>query len=765
MKKFLTTVLAVIMLASCFIMPVAATETRDIRELEDKGQEHIYVGNAATTAPTVDGVIGSDEYASAFPATLTDCPENVIKDVNHYFAYNEEKIYFAVEMTEETCVYGTSAYYFNLSFPTSGGFTDAISGLRVRLVINDEKTVTPTVYYIDYHNGSKSLSMNMTLYNVVTASAAKRDNTAKKTTYEIEIDIETLKYESGIIVDENALFFTYATSGGDTYYYRLKIDDETRAAINAAYPEHDIAERKYVPHAVHFSAKTETNEDAKIETLKSASVRLYDRTTFGLRFATKIDKAYLEGVISANGKDNVKVGTLIVSKEKLKSSGGVFTAEAIGEIAEGEGINVVANIDEPFASDNDSLIFTGGYRAVSDKAKDYVAIGYVKAGDNIEYSPVYAERAVSAVAFAALRDLSATASDGYATAVNISSGASGMVSVSEGVFEAYSPYSRNAIEELYVLASGYNCARLTYFWDVLPKADGEVRVGCSNVYFHNITRNLPNGTKEEKIAMLGKNLDSIIEMDADVVLLQEVSQGILISGNTTKDYRLQTYLYPQLKEAGYTLVDVEIGEFPKGTLSSNFAGINYTPIWYNAETMTLEACGHRYFDSVRTNPDGGLSSSKSYTWALFTQKSTGKQFAAISTHYTWHASDEMGRLLRNRDAQEVMDMVAEIETTYNVPVVVMGDFNSTLDTPAYKTMSSANLANARTLADTVVNAVYSSSHTYEKDTKYLPTFGNPIDHAFASKTGLNITKHQNHVTNKAIAATDHVPLSIDFTIQ
>ncbi|MBE6596851.1 MAG: hypothetical protein E7641_04180 [Ruminococcaceae bacterium] len=765
MKRLFSATLAVIMLLSCFVITASATTPLDIRYLESKGQEHIYLGGETATAPTVDGSISSGEYPTSQTATLGGCPENVIKNVKHYFSYNAEKIYLAVEMTEENCVYGTSAYYFCLGFPTAGGFADGASGLRVQLVINDANRVTPTVHYVDYHNGSRAVQMNVTLFNVVSASAAKRDNSSKKTTYEIEIDIENLKYESGIIFNEVATFYTYAISGGSTYYYRLSLDDATKAGVNAAYPDHTIKDYAYAPHVLHFAANEDKVNDAKIETLNAAAVKLYDRETFGIRFATRIDKTYLESLISANGKDKVRLGTIIVPKEKLEAAGGVFTAEAIGEIAENEGTDIAANLDAPFLEAGDSLVFTGGFRKVADKAADYVAIGYIKAGETVEYSPVYAERSVSGVAFAALRDLSATASEEYATAVNISSGAKEMKSVAEGVFEAYSSYTKAQIEELYVLASGYNCARLNYFWDVLPKAEGEVRVGCSNVYFHNIYKNLPNGSKADKEAMLGRNLASIVEMDADVVLLQEVSEGILTSGNTIRDYRLQTYLYPQLRAAGYTLVDVEIGAFPNGTSSANFKGINYTPIWYNAETMTLEACGHKYFDSVKTNPDGGLSSSKSYTWALFTQKSTGKQFAAISTHYTWHSSEEMGLLLRNKDAKEVMDMVKEIETKYNVPVIVMGDFNSRVGTPAYETMCSGNLANARTLADTVVNAVYSSSHTYSKDEMYLPTFGNPIDHAFASKSGLNITKHQNHVTNKAIAATDHVPLSIDFTIE
>jgi endonuclease/exonuclease/phosphatase family metal-dependent hydrolase len=264
--------------------------------------------------------------------------------------------------------------------------------------------------------------------------------------------------------------------------------------------------------------------------------------------------------------------------------------------------------------------------------------------------------------------------------------------------------------------------------------------------------------------MHARNTASIVEMGADVILLQEVSEGLRTSGGKVLDYRVQTYLYPQLIDAGYTLVDVEVGDFPKGTLATNFAGINYTPIWYDSNTVTLEACGHKFFDSVRTNPDGALSSSKSNTWALFTQKSTGKQFVALSTHYTWHSSAEMGKILRNNDAKEVMAMVAQIEEQYNVPVVVMGDLNSNLSTPAYETMASGNLANGRELADMVVNAAYSSSHTYGASATYMPTFGNPIDHAFASKEGWIMTKHQNHVTDKAIAATDHVPLSMDFIL-
>lgn len=761
MKKFLSILLLVAMMLSVSILPSFAADNMDVRDLSAKGQENIYVGEKTSSAPTVDGAIGANEYSASAPATLNNCPNTVIKDVKHYFAYTDEKIYLAVEMTEAVCKYGTSAYYFNLGFPTAGGFTDSESGLRIRLIINSATTVTPTVTYVDYHNGTNALVMNMTLFKVVTASAAKRNDTTKKTVYEVEIDIEKLIYETGIIFSPDMLFYTYATSGGNTYYYNLPIDTATYNAIKAAYPEHGIVDIKAVPHRLHLGTKTEADsEPAKIETADKAAVKLFDRTTFGIRFSTKIDKAHLDSAISANGKDKIKVGTLIVSEDRLNAAGGVLTHAAVEAAEAGEKYDVIANVDTPYASDADSYTFTGSARTVSDRAGYYYAVGYIKVGDTYEYSKTIAKRAVSGVAFAALRDLSAASTEKYATPVTISNAKSNQISVANATFTAYSSYSKAQVEELYSLASGYNCARLSYFWDVLPKAEGEIRIGCSNVYFHNIYKNLPNGTRAEKIAMLGRNVASIQEMNADVILLQEVSEGIY----KNRDYMVQSYLYPQLLEAGYTLVDVEVGDFPAGTSSANFKGKNYTPIWYDADTVTLEACGHHFFDSVRTNPDGGLSSSKSYTWALFTQKSTGKQFAAISTHYTWHSSAEMGLILRNNDATETMEMVAEIEKKYNVPVVVMGDFNSNLSTPAYATMSSANLANARELADVVVNAAYSSSHTYGSAATYMPTFGNPIDHAFASKTGLNITKHQNHVTDKAIAATDHVPLSIDFTI-
>ena len=66
---------------SCFVITASATTPLDIRYLQSKGQEHIYLGGETATAPAVDGIVSSGEYPTSQAATLNGCPENVIKDV------------------------------------------------------------------------------------------------------------------------------------------------------------------------------------------------------------------------------------------------------------------------------------------------------------------------------------------------------------------------------------------------------------------------------------------------------------------------------------------------------------------------------------------------------------------------------------------------------------------------------------------------------------------------------------------------------------
>lgn len=267
--------------------------------------------------------------------------------------------------------------------------------------------------------------------------------------------------------------------------------------------------------------------------------------------------------------------------------------------------------------------------------------------------------------------------------------------------------------------------------------DSDIRIASNNVYFH--------GTPADRKSAL---LSSIDKMDADILLLQEV-----------KDV-WHGLIDESLLGKGYTAVP---------TSTENISGItardNYTPIWYRSNVVELVKYGYDQFESVKLSPDSYLSSSKSYTWALFKDKNTGKQFVCISTHFTWapESFTPTPNQLRTDDANEIKAFVEGLKTTYgaDIPVIVMGDLNCKQSEDPHavldRVMDSVRLDG---LAKYKNNLSYGTVG-YEFGKLPPKEWGYIIDHTFVSGSGYSINQYQHVINDYSLNASDHLPLLLD----
>lgn len=298
--------------------------------------------------------------------------------------------------------------------------------------------------------------------------------------------------------------------------------------------------------------------------------------------------------------------------------------------------------------------------------------------------------------------------------------------------------------------------------DVLSKQmKSDIRVFSNNVYFHYFRDVAKGAPEEEKSAHVKLLVDSLAEIGADVLLLQEVSGGYFDWNGKTHDYDWHGRMDPMMVEKGYKLVDVELGKLQSSAVAkANKPDVNYTPIWYKEDLITLVDCGHKFYDSVALVPDAYISSSKSYTWAIFEEKATGKRFGTLTTHFTWHGNRNMSLLCRTSDANEVIKKIDEIAEAYpGVPMIVMGDLNSTkYDQPCM--VLKQKLVDAKDRAGIVVNGHIRTCHGLGA----YPGVGPAIDHIFTSAEGLNIKQYQVAINDNTVKMTDHFPLGIDFSL-
>lgn len=78
----------------------------------------------------------------------------------------------------------------------------------------------------------------------------------------------------------------------------------------------------------------------------------------------------------------------------------------------------------------------------------------------------------------------------------------------------------------------------------------------------------------------------------------------------------------------------------------------------------------------------GVSITRMVTWVRFLDKRTGKEFYFLDTHFAHRPQDEQAR---SNSAKVIADFLAKLPT--DVPVVLTGDFNTTPDKEAYKTIT------------------------------------------------------------------------------
>ncbi len=761
-KKILSLILCLAMLIPAFVFPIDAVEPLDARQLESKGQQHFYLGEAWTgSAPKSNGTIVAGEYTLTTDATLNGCPSSAFSDVKFHFSHDNKALYIGFEATEPSFASSTSSYTFNINIPVSGGLADAASYLTIPANISSAGIINiGSCAYIDNNSGAVTISRGYDSAEVLSGKAAKHDSATKKTVVEIAISFDDLAKKVGLVMSKDIFVSAALMTNNVAYYYRLDIDADTKAAITAAYPARALPAIDWVPHVIHLEAAPDVASAYDFYTVDGASVKMTGDDKIALRFETVFKKSYIEKLKADNPGSEIYIGTMIIEADYLKALKNAFNKEAISayrvpiQITE-----VYADVNNPLRSDADTNTYAGSIRTILDGSTNYAAIGFVNIDGKYTYSPVYTKRSAAGVAVAALRDLSSAASDEYGTQVLLHTSLVSEAPINDVTHPAYSCYSDADLLNFANISKNYDERAIIHFWDVHPKVEGTVRIVSSNIYFHNLAWHHSGESEAQKTAVIKQNADFFKESQGDILLLQEVSNGTL-SGS--KDYRVQDRLNPMLEAIGYEMVDAKVGPFPAGTSNANFAGCNYTPIWYNPEVVTLEASEHNFYSSVRTNPDGGLSSSKGFTWALFTEKATGKKFIAASTHLTYHGDATIANKLRQDDAEELVKRLGEVSAQYNAPVIVGGDFNCGKTSAPYGIIS-AKYENVKQIAKVLLNSTYATMHNYPS-TQLPANNGSQIDFIFVTRDAFDVRLYQTMLSYKSLVAADHIPTSIDFKI-
>ena len=207
-----------------------------------------------------------------------------------------------------------------------------------------------------------------------------------------------------------------------------------------------------------------------------------------------------------------------------------------------------------------------------------------------------------------------------------------------------------------------------------------------------------------------------------------------------------------------------------GTSSSLYSMV---PIFYNtATTKCIESGFHRYTAQISE----WESESKTLSWAVMESKSSGERYLVMNTHMC--TQDDT---IRGRQAKEVVDLVNELFTRYNVPVFLGGDYNGTYDSANFRYFASESGGFTDVEKNNLATQYTSKLKSYHRPyPEYNESIGlmwpvggddtgvNPaasVDHIMIrNASSVSVSVYGVIADDCTISGGDHFPIFFDFSI-
>lgn len=118
-----------------------------------------------------------------------------------------------------------------------------------------------------------------------------------------------------------------------------------------------------------------------------------------------------------------------------------------------------------------------------------------------------------------------------------------------------------------------------------------------------------------------------------------------------------------------------------------------TPILYRADKLLLIESGFLRYDERIPGLEGSFNNvgTKSYTFGVFEEKSSGRRIALMSTHLWWMSSDPASKEYqphsdeaRAHQIKLALKRLEEVTAQYRCPGVLVGDLNAVMDSPCLR---------------------------------------------------------------------------------
>lgn len=260
-----------------------------------------------------------------------------------------------------------------------------------------------------------------------------------------------------------------------------------------------------------------------------------------------------------------------------------------------------------------------------------------------------------------------------------------------------------------------------------------------SVYCQNVWNKTPlNRTALQK--------ELVFEHDADVCLFQEFGP---------KTIRVDETALPPMLASRYEEAPTQAGEQ------------NYTPVFYKRGRFDLIESGYFLF---RGKND---ANSKSVTWAILSEKTSGVRFGVCSTHFWWKHDSEEDNGWRLSNAAELFACVTDLGQRFDVPVIAGGDLNcgkcsAQGEEPWLWLIEKDRLIDARAAAPVTTDTMTHHAYPIQDENGQFFDAELPrrtLDHLFVTDhPRIRLESFEVDISQKALATSDHCPLVVKATI-
>lgn len=219
---------------------------------------------------------------------------------------------------------------------------------------------------------------------------------------------------------------------------------------------------------------------------------------------------------------------------------------------------------------------------------------------------------------------------------------------------------------------------------------------------------------------------------------------------------------PKTSRAGKTDIAALIAD-QYAEACGDHAHENFTPVFYLKSRFDQLDGGFVVYEGLND------INSKSFTWALFYDKTEGKKLVVISTHFWWKHRGDEDSAQREENARALGRLCREVVAKYDVPILVSGDLNSGYVSKqgprGYEMMLAEGFTDVRGIAE--VSTDTHTIHSYPVLTEegvYTPG-DQPhgiIDYVFTYGKKLRVSKFEVLADDRARTTSDHCPLVADF---